>query len=68
MQENWSLGRRKSCAVDILSCKKVETGEKTENGKEEDDTEKKNPRSQSLSVAFARKTHYSKVVLSLLLL
>ena len=55
MQENWSLGRRKSFAVDILSCKKVKPGEKIEKSKEEDDTEKKTPRSQSL-VAFARKT------------
>ena len=54
MQENWSLGRRKSCAVDLLSCKKVEPGEKTEKIVGDVDTEKKNPRSQSL-VAFARK-------------
>ena len=54
MQENWSLGRRKSCAVGLLTCKKVDP--------EEDSNKKANPgpvqerkRSQSLGT-FSRQT------------
>ena len=57
MQENWSLGRRKSCAVGLLTCKKVDTEEESNKKADEDDPGpvKERKRSQSL-VTFSRQT------------
>ena len=53
MQENWSLGRSKSCAVGLLSFQKIDPYEKSDKKDVKEDFKKERKRSQSLA-AFAR--------------